>query len=202
MKIGSSDFDVRHSLNLAMRIESGARGGRWGSWFRNWALDTSVHVRTGFPINVQYSESAMGVMFANAFRPDLVAGQPIWVSDNRTPGGQRLNRAAFVRRPGFEQGSLGRNAITGFGMSQVDTALNREFQLAGMGRLLLRAEAFNLANQTNFADPIRYLASPSFGKPTAMLNLGLGNGTPASGLSPLLQVGGPRSIQISLRWQF
>jgi Carboxypeptidase regulatory-like domain/TonB dependent receptor len=199
---GSSDFDVRHSLNLAMRMESGARGGRWEIWLRNWALDTSVHVRTGFPINVQYSESAMGVMFANAFRPDLVAGQPIWVSDNRTPGGQRLNRAAFTRRPGFEQGSLGRNAITGFGMSQVDTALNREFQLPGMGRLLLRAEAFNLANQTNFADPVRYLASPSFGKPTAMLNLGLGNGTPASGLSPLLQVGGPRSIQISLRWQF
>jgi hypothetical protein len=144
----------------------------------------------------------MGVMFANAFRPDVIAGQPLWLDDNRTPGGRRLNRAAFVRRPGFDQGNLGRNSITGFGMTQVDTALNREFALPHIGRFLLRAEAFNLANQSNFADPVRYLASPSFGKPTAMLNLGLGNGTPASGLSPLLQVGGPRSVQISLRWQF
>jgi len=195
---GSSDFDVRHALNIAFRVESGERG----RWLRRWALDGSAHARTGFPINIQYSESAMGVMFANAFRPDLIAGAPVWIADNRTPGGWRLNRAAFSVRKGFEQGNLGRNAIAGLGMSQIDAALSRDFALPRFGHLLLRMEAFNLANQTNFADPVRYLASPTFGKPTAMLNLGLGNGTPASGLSPLLQVGGPRSMQVSLRWQF
>jgi hypothetical protein len=195
---GNSDFDVRHSFNLALRMESNQSN----RWLRQWALDASVHARTGFPINVQYAESAMGVTFANAFRPDLVGGVPLWLADSSAPGGVRLNRAAFLRRSGFEQGNLGRNAIAGFGMSQVDAALSRQFALRSAGKLLLRFEAFNLANQTNFADPVRYLASPMFGRSAAMLNLGLGNGTPASGLSPLLQIGGPRSLQVSLRWQF
>jgi hypothetical protein len=84
----------------------------------------------------------------------------------------------------------------------VDLALSRPFQLGRFGQLLLRAEAFNAANQANFADPVSYLASPRFGQSAAMLNLGLGNGTSASGLSPMLQIGGPRATQISLRWQF
>ena len=44
--------------------------------------------------------------------------------------------------------------------------------------------------------------SPVFGRSTSMLNLMLGTGSPGSGLSPLLQTGGPRSIQGSLRFQF
>jgi len=35
-----------------------------------------------------------------------------------------------------------------------------------------------------------------------MLNLMLGTGSPGSGLAPILQTGGPRSLQASLRFQF
>jgi hypothetical protein len=197
---GSSDFDVRHSLNIALRFDS-PTGGMWSRrWLRSWSLDLMARARTGFPLDVAYSESSMGVSFANAFRPDWT-GAPIWIADTNAPAGRVLNGAAFTRRAGFEQGNLGRNAITGFGMGQLDAALSRDFALA-WGKLNLRAEAFNITNHANFADPVRYLASQRFGQSAAMLNLGLGNGTPASGLSPMLQIGGPRSAQVSLRWTF
>ncbi len=100
------------------------------------------------------------------------------------------------------QGSLGRNAIAGFGMAQVDVALRREFRLSDRRRLQLRLEAYNLLNHANFADPVSYLNSPVFGQSTSMLNLMLGSGSPGSGLAPVLQTGGPRSLQGSFRFQF
>jgi hypothetical protein len=66
----------------------------------------------------------------------------------------------------------------------------------------LRLEAFNAFNHPNFADPVRYLTSPIFGQSPSMLNMMLGTGSPGSGLSPILQVGGPRSLQGSIRFVF
>jgi len=87
-------------------------------------------------------------------------------------------------------------------MSQLDLALRREFRLREQKRLQIRLEAFNALNQPNFADPVRYLNSPVFGQSTSMLNMMLGTGTPGSGLAPILQTGGPRTLQGSVRFQF
>jgi hypothetical protein len=80
--------------------------------------------------------------------------------------------------------------------------VRREFRLDEHRSILLRVEAYNALNHANFADPIRYLNSPVFGQSTSMLNLMLGTGSPGSGLSPLLQTGGPRSLQGFVRFQF
>jgi hypothetical protein len=97
---------------------------------------------------------------------------------------------------------LGRNAIAGFGMWQLDLALRREFRLTDRGKLEFRFQAFNALNHPSFADPVRYLDSPYFGESTSMLNLMLGTGSPASGLTPLLQNGGSRSIEAVIRLHF
>jgi hypothetical protein len=165
-------------------------------------MDGILRVRTGFPIDVLNAEYSTGVSFANAFRPGLVAGQPVWVADQQAPGGRRLNRAAFQSAADLTQGSLGRNAITGFGMSQLDLALRRDFRLGERPSLQLRINAFNALNQASFADPARFLTSPLFGQSLSMLNLMLGNGSPGSGLTPMFQLGGARSLQIALRFRF
>jgi hypothetical protein len=149
-------------------------------------------------VNEQYQ----GVAMANAFRPDQLLGQPVWIDDPNAPGGRRLNPAAFLAAPAGVQGSLGRNSISGFAMGQIDMALRREFRWKEKGALLVRLEAFNLLNQANFADPVKYLSSAVFGQSTSMLNLMLGTGSPGSGLAPTLQTGGPRSLQVSVRFRF
>lgn len=144
----------------------------------------------------------MGLSFANAFRPNLVGGQPVWIRDPSAPGGRRLNRDTFQLTDVSIQGSLGRNAIRGFGMYQIDTAVRRQFQLGERWSLQLRAEAFNVLNHPNFSDPAPHLSNPLFGESASMLNLMLGTGSPGSGLTPVFQTGGARSMQIALRLRF
>ncbi len=87
-------------------------------------------------------------------------------------------------------------------MSQVDMAVRREFRLGEHQTAQVRMEAFNVLNKANFADPVKYLTSPVFGQSTSMLNLMLGSGSPGSGLSPILQTGGARSLQATVRFRF
>jgi hypothetical protein len=193
----SSDFDVRHSFTSALSFKPSFRG----RIFASWSLDGIFRARTGFPINVLNAETVVGLNFANAFRPDVAAGVPLWIENASFPGGRALNPAAFLSVDST-QGTLGRNAIRGFGMSQLDLAFRRTFALTEKSSLEVRAEAFNLLNQAAFADPVRFLSNPLFGQSTSMLNLMLGSGTPGSGLTPAFQVGGPRSVQLVVRLHF
>jgi hypothetical protein len=199
---GSSDFDLRHSFTAALTYEFPARTAGAGRLLNGWALDAMLRVRTGFPITVLEDDQYMGIALANAFRPDLVAGEPVWTADSNAPGGKRLNPSAFSSTPSGIQGDLGRNAITGFGMSQVDLAVRREFRVGERCTLQFRLEAFNGLNEASFADPVRFMSSPMFGQSTSMLNLMLGSGSPGSGLAPILETGGARSFQAALRFYF
>jgi hypothetical protein len=201
---GSSDFDVRHALNAAISYEAPrkATGSFASSLLHGWGLDGILRARTGFPITLLNADYSMGLSFANVFRPDLVPGQTIWVTDRSVPGGRRLNNEAFRPAPNLVQGNLGRNAITGFGMYQIDLALQRDFPLAERRSLQFRIETFNALNHPDFADPLRFLSSPLFGQSASMLNMMLGTGSPGSGLTPMFQSGGARSVQVMLRFQF
>ncbi len=192
---GPSDFDARHALTIALTYESGRRAAKAGR-LGGWGIDGMFRARSGFPVNILNSEYSMGLGFANAFRPDLIASERVWVADRAAPGGKRLNREAFQAKAGAVQGSLGRNALRGFGMHQLDVAVRREFRAGEQARLLLRLEAFNVLNHANFADPTPYLSSPLFGESPSTLNLMLGTGSPGSGLTPALQTGGARAIRV------
>ncbi|HTA67302.1 MAG TPA: TonB-dependent receptor [Bryobacteraceae bacterium] len=196
----SSDFDVRHSITAGFSYDLPAS--TRAPMLRHWALEGMFRARTGFPINILGADEFMGVSFENVFRPDLVPGQPLWITDPSAPGGHRINPAAFAVAPGSVQGDLGRNALNGFGMSQLDLAVRREFTLGEKRSIQLRIEAFNALNHANFADPTRFLASPLFGESSSMLNLMLGAGSPGSGLAPIFQSGGPRSLQVTVRFRF
>ncbi len=200
----SSDFDLRHSFTGSLtyqlprtwRLRSASRilGG--------WQTAGIVRVRSGFPITIQQSEDYNGISLTDAFRPNLVFGQPLWFGDPNSPGHRRLNPFAFATTPAGQQGNLGRNAIAGYGMWQTDLSLAREFRVADRASVQIRLEAFNALNHPNFADPVKFMDSPLFGQSASMLNMELGTGSPGSGLSPILQSGGARAFQFSLRFHF
>ena len=198
----SSDFDLRHSLTAALTYDLPQRSTGISRWLGGWAVDAIVRARTGFPLSVLVNEQYQGIALADAFRPDRIPGQPIWIDDSSAPGGKRLNRAAFQAAPDGTQGTLGRNSIPGFAMGQVDLALRREFRFHDRKVVQVRLEGFNVLNEANFADPVKFLSSAVFGQSTSMLNLMLGTGSPGSGLSPILQSGGPRSLQATVRFRF
>jgi len=162
--------------------------------------ERASEARTGFPIDVVTTENLLGLGFDDITRPDLVPGLPVWLRD-ATIGGRRLNRAAFAIPAGV-QGKLGRNAITGAGMGQIDLAMARTVNISENLRLELRVEAYNALNHPNPADPVRFLDSPFFGRPNSMLDLMMGTGSARSGLTPAFEIGGPRVVEIALRWRF
>jgi hypothetical protein len=151
------------------------------------------------PVNVLSGRDPFGLGFTTVSQPDLVAGQPLYLENSSFAGGKRFNPAAFDGATPLaqgRQGTLGRNVLRGFGASPLDIALRRQFDLTERLHLQFRADAFNLFNQANFANPNGILTSAIFGRATQMLSNGLG------GLSPLFQIGGPRSIQLALKLQF
>jgi hypothetical protein len=189
---GDSSFDVRRAFSAALTYDL--------PWLRGWSVSGIFRARSGFPITVDGVNSYFPP--GEETRPDLVAGQPVWIADPNAPTGVELNRAAFIMPAALQPGTLGRNAIPGFGMSELDLAIQREFVFKDRLRMQLRLETFNTLNHPNFGNPDTFLGDPGFGKPATMLDQFLGAGGPASGLAPALQIGGPRSLQLAVRFRF
>src|SRR5882724_518157 len=198
----SSSFDVRHSFSGAVVYDIPAvlKSSPLSRVTKDWSLGGVVVARSGFPFN--------GIIFAASpllgftyTRPDLMPGQPFWIRNAAAGGGRSLNPAAFSSPPldtsgnPVRQGTEGRNDISGFGLIQVDSSIGRKFPITERLNLQFRADAFNVLNHPNFANPSLPFVffGPFFLKSRQMLNQGLG------GLNPLFQEGGPRSLQLSLR---
>ena len=195
-----STFDVRHAFNGAVSYEipSPFESGIGRKIFGGFGLDTIVRARSATPVNIVSGVNRFGLGVTTILRPDLVAGQPLYIDDPLAPGGRRFNRAAFIVPAASEnrQGNLGRNVLRGFPAYQVDMSLRRTFGISEQVNLLLRVDAFNIFNRANFANPTGVLSSANFGRSTQLLGTNLG------GLSSLYQIGGPRSFQLSAKLRF
>lgn len=194
----SSGFDVRQSFSgaLSYDVPAARKSGPIAVLTKDWSLNTVIVARTGFPFNaVIFAPSVLGA--GARIRPDLVPGQPLWISAPNAPGGKILNINAFSVPSTPRQGTEGRNDIPGFGLTQLDCSIVRKFLITERLGVQFRADAFNLLNHPNFTNPPAYIAyGPSQLRSYAMLNQGLG------GLNPLFQEGGPRSLQLSLKLTF
>jgi Carboxypeptidase regulatory-like domain/TonB dependent receptor-like, beta-barrel/TonB-dependent Receptor Plug Domain len=196
---GSSDFDVRQSFSAALTYAAPAAAKSQPLRFvtRDWSVSTVIVAHAGFPFNalvVGTSPDLGGFVFT---RPDLVAGQSIWVSSASAPGGKILNSNAFSVPSAVRQGTESRNDIPGFGLTQVDVSIHRQFPVTERLNLQFGADAFNVFNHPNFANPFGAFQFGSFYlQSVQMQNQALG------GLNPLFQAGGPRSLQLSLKLSF
>jgi hypothetical protein len=92
--------------------------------------------------------------------------------------------------------------LRGFPVHQLDFALRRQFNFNERTYLQFRTEFFNVFNHPNFGDPDGSLISSTFGLSTSMLGRSLGSGGASAGFNPLYQIGGPRSVQFSLKFGF
>jgi hypothetical protein len=175
-----------------------------------WSLQSNIQAHSAPPVNIFDVNFFQLEGAAAEVRPDVVSGQPLLLHGAQFPGGIAFNPAAFTDPPSdpttFEplrQGTLGRNAVRGFGETQWDFGVHRDFPLHESIKLQFRTEVFNLLNHPNFAQPSGAFGTPGFGLSTQMLNQGLGGSNLGNGgFNPLYQIGGPRSIQLALKLQF
>jgi hypothetical protein len=210
---GSSDFDIRNAFSAALTYDIPAPriNAFANALLHRWSLESVIQARSAPPVNISTNSQ---ILFSGRtqIRPDVVPNQPFYLFGSQYPGGKALNPAAFVPPPidpntnnPLRQGNLPRNALRGFGATQWDFAVHREFPIHESLKLQFRAEMFNVLNHPNFGPPFRVLGQPRFGQATQMLAQSFSGGTSGLGggaFSPLYQIGGPRSIQFALKFLF
>jgi hypothetical protein len=215
---GPSDFDVRNafSTGLTYEIHAPKRNPVAAEILEGWSTENIIQARSASPVNIYYSgfyDLSNG--FYTNVRPDIVAGHPFYLYGQQYPGGKAFNPEAFTSPPldpttglPVSQGNLPRNALRGFGLTQWDFAVHREFSVHESLKLQFRAEMFNVLNHPNFGLPVGDLGypgalNPQFGQSIQMLGQSLAGGNLGSGaFDPLYQLGGPRSIQFALKLLF
>jgi len=205
---GNCDFDVRHNMSgaLSYDVPNAAKSGVLAALARNWGVDLRVSARTAFPITVNgpsLINPVTGQFESSGL--DLVPGQPIYLYGSQYPGNRRINPAAFALPAGCtpltcgtsgKRGDAPRNFLRGFNAWQADLAVRREFPIHDEVKFEFRAEVFNVLNHASFGSIETRYGNVQFGETTATLAQSLGV------LSPLYQMGGPRSMQFAAKLLF
>jgi hypothetical protein len=201
-----ADYDRPHvfSSSFLYTLPVG-RNRRFG---RNWAggLDS---VLGGWELGVLSIWESGSVFSAYSGRQTAAVDKQTYADyagDRNIGGVDRRGSGVFWFTPaqvsGFtfpasgEIGTSGRNVFRGPRFFNVDTSLVKRFRFKERGATSLRAEAYNVFNNPNFANPDSTLLNPaSFGRISATVS---GTpGAPAGGTS-----GGPRILQLALRYEF
>jgi len=213
---GNCDFDIRHNVSAAFSYDLPAAGhdGFVNTVLHNWGLDDRFTARTAFPVTLVGNQllQPTGQLYDGGL--SFVTGQPVYLygtnctsvlqglgdlqPGQKCPGGRAINPNAFTAVDSG-LGDAPRNFARGFGAWQMDMAFRRTFPIHDRLKLQFRAEAFNVFNHPNFGTINPNVCSGSgctFGQATGTLASSLGV------LSPLYQVGGPRSMQFALKAMF
>ncbi len=193
---GLSDFDARHHFVFS---------GTWNLPFhRNrlvdgWLLANITQLQSGNPLNVVTTSTYTGV--SGYIRPTLLGhyttGRQPTLANGNVPfiqGTVCITIApgcTFYAQPaGF--GNLRRNALTGPGFADTDLSLEKTTKLTASTAVVLRVDAFDLLNHTNFGNPVL----SATGSPTSTF------GQISSTRTAVGDAGSSRQLQFAMRFEF
>jgi len=171
---GRSRFDQPHAFLL--RTEYALPRARRG-WVGTWSVSAVALAKSGTPFQVTAGSDAPGfgnVDGINNDRPDVVdpsvLGRTISHPDLSR---QLLPRAAFrFIEPGMPRGNLGRFTFRRGSIRNLNGMVQGQWKVRRERTLLFRAEANNLTNTPQFAEPGSALTDPNFGVIINTLNDG------------------------------
>lgn len=153
-----------------------------------WEVSGFFRTQSGMPVNITSNGGLFGVLPDSQQYPNLT-GDP-YSGNNKF---QWLNPAAFTRPADGEWGTLGRNALRLPHITNIDTSLMKNFDIAEKVKVTFRAECFNLFNHPQVWG----------------INNGFGGDNPGSGISANNANFGqasswrdPRTLQLALRLAF
>ena len=200
---GDADLDRRHTF-VANMIYQLPTFESWGNVAKHvlgdWQINGIYSFFGATPVDILSGFNTYGTAGNVNPRPNLVPGVPIYINSGDST--QWLNPAAFAL-PGVGQiGSLGKGAIRGKPINNLDISVAKNWRFKERYGFQFRAEMFNAFNHTNFVgfnnnlqfDGVQVLAggapNPNFGRAT--------NGS----FGRLTAAQAPREIQFGLKFTF
>jgi hypothetical protein len=185
---GNSDFDARQRIAINGVYKLPFKGNRLKE---GWELSLFDQAQTGSPLLFRTSNAAF--TGSALLRPNLVGIPVVGFSPDTNGSASSItyiqNPSVFVN-PGNAFGNLGRNAITGPGFFNLDLALVKNTRITERIGWQVRAESFDLLNQTNFANPVLTVGSATTGLITSGTRFPAGDG------------GTSRQIQLAMKLIF
>ncbi len=199
---GNSGSDLRNNFNafVTWEIPNHLTAPVADAILSHWGMDVRFMARGGFPI-ILYGQSVSDATAGGENEsPGLnyVPGKAIYLYSNQIPGGKQLNPAAFTPAPIGQDGSVPLNHFRGFGLSQWNLAIRRDFPIYENLHLQFRAESFNLFNHPAFGYIDSTLSDVTFGQAENTLAGALTTGNTGGEF----QSGGPRNLQFALKLLF
>jgi Carboxypeptidase regulatory-like domain/TonB dependent receptor-like, beta-barrel/TonB-dependent Receptor Plug Domain len=187
---GLSNFHREHNFRASGIYELPfAANGNLGKLVGGWSATGIFRFLTGSPFSPgAAANSTHNSSGSSSGRPDLVAGCKLY-PDNQ----DRLNwfnPDCFIMQPLGAYGNAGRNILIGPNNWNLDFSLLKDTRLTERFSLQFRAEAFNILNHPNFANP----ASGIFTSLTGARDANAGQITSTAS--------DPRQIQLALKLLF
>lgn len=232
LEYGPSNFNIPRRLTWNFAYDLPKMGGDWKRLKNGWGLNSVLNLQDGQPFHFNYNFEDDFSGSGNGFdRPDVVGPivyhphQPLNFVDVSsfaipcTVSG--ISGAASDCIPGTRHfGNMGRNSLHGPSFKELNFAIYKTTALTERLNMQFRADFFNILNHPNFANPYlpAFLSDPAangfqpdasgtreVGKPfspttggtgviTATGDVGIGN--------PFLGGGGPRGIQLAVKFTF
>ncbi len=157
-----SDFDIRHvfSANAVAPLPNLKRGGAYTSVLRGWSLNNIFTIRSGIPFTPSVGGDPLGLLGSQTFDfPDRT------VYGRSCTNGHNVNYVdtscfAFPKHYTYGAGLSGprlgtsrRNTLDGPGLFFWTTGVMKDQAITERFRVQFQAQAFNVTNHTNFANP-------------------------------------------------
>jgi hypothetical protein len=194
---GVADFDqaLRFTTSVNYVVPKFNVSHAAGQVINGWQANTIVAMQDGLPLTILsgVNNSLSGI---NNDYADYVPG----VSTTRPAGVSKLtswfNPAAFTKNATGTFGNVPRNSLRGPGFNNVDMSLFKEIMPERRVHAQFQAQAFNLFNHTNLANPgVNVNAGGSFGHITA-------TSSSTGSVNIPSPVGTQRVMQFALKFMF
>ena len=190
---GPSVYDVRHNLVVSSIYDLPfgpgkkflAGGGLAGKVLSGWQLSGIQVFHTGHPLTVTVDRSSSSLFDGNSSsdqRPNLVLGVPLipsnqgrnnWISKTYLADGTPVS--PFAVPADFTWGNRGRGLIRAPITWQTDIALSKTAKISERFSLRFTAQAFNVFNHDQFADPVIDISNGNFGQIVSTVNYNSNN---------------------------
>lgn len=208
---GSSDFDVRHTLNAYLVYEAPQIGHSLPVLTKGWQFNAFTTAFTGTPLTVKTGTDISGTA-ENNDRISLVPGGKYKTSTGTSlipatsptaaPFAQifTATTGAFANPTQGTYGNTGRNAFRGPGFFTFDASVVKNTQIREGINLQLRAEMFNIFNRINLANPSVSNPCGSFSASTSCTpsaTFGRSTATRNNGSAPGIGPGEPFNVQLA-----
>lgn len=213
LNYGNSDYDIRHYFQASYAWTPGWKfsNGFLNNTFGGWTLGQTFFVRTGLPFSVYDSTLSSTIRYYGSSLLLNYIGSPSGISCGR-PGTQTnscFTSADFstITDPtsalfGSPDPSIGlltnqrRNQFRGPSYFDTDVSLTKTFKIAENLRFGVGAQAFNVLNHPNFANPVNDFSGTGFGTITSTV------APPTSPFGAFAGVASGRIVQLQARITF